>query len=190
MAVEFWFATPIYGCDVSGIELDTIQQEISQAVEQVTSNKSPWGDSVLTTFDFKGVHDIETYKLNALKDKILWAANDYANSISYPDPDFTLTESWFNFCEEGGFQYDHTHPGFRVSGVYYYQTSGEDGSIRFPNPNSEMQFAGFPSDRIAIDAVSYSPKVGRILLFPSWLTHRVNVNSTDNTRISIAFNLK
>lgn len=192
MSTEFWFATPIYGFDFAGDELASIQTQIDSVIAKVIEDKgsSPWGDNVKTTFNFAGVHDIEKYNLSALREKILWAANDYATSIKYPEPDFKLLESWFNFCDNGGFQYDHTHPGYRVSGVYYYASNEEDGRIRFPNPVSEMQFGGFPSDRIPIDAITYKPKTGRILLFPSWLTHRVNVNTTDHTRISIAFNLK
>ena len=191
MTTEYWFPTPIFGRDITGDTLQVVQDQIGQVINTVHElrSDSPWGDAVTTTFEFNGKNDISIYKLDALKDQIFIAVNEYCDALKYPGPDFKLLESWFNFCDIHGYQYDHTHPKSRISGVYYYASTGEDGSIRFQNPNPIMQFNGFPSDRVGIDAVTYKPKVGRLLLFPSWLTHRVNLNNTDNQRISIAFNL-
>ena len=33
-----------------------------------------------------------------------------------------------------------------------------------------------------------APKTGRCFIFPSWLEHKVDINKTDKTRISIALN--
>ena len=37
--------------------------------------------------------------------------------------------------------------------------------------------------------MSYPPKEGRLVLFPSWVSHGVRENHTDEDRISISFNL-
>jgi uncharacterized protein (TIGR02466 family) len=193
MSVEYWFSVPLFVHDFSIEKLDAIQQEIKNSIDSISTDKktSPWGDSVETTFSKEhSVNDVEHYGLEVLHSAILEAVNSYCNNIKYPDPDFKLTESWFNFYQANDFQYDHTHPHSRLSGVYYYHASEKDGKIRFQNPNPYMQFGGFPSDRIPIDAVTYKPKTGRIILFPSWLVHRVNINETTGERISVAFNLQ
>lgn len=190
--IQNLFFTPIFAHNFSGIALDKIQKEIAEILPVIRSkeNASPWGDAVTTTFNFDRVNDIETYNLDILKDAIGWAVKEYARELDYTNPIFKMSESWFNFCNKGGFQHDHSHPRSRISGVYYYQTNGEDGKIRFQNPNPNINFSLFPADATDIDAVSYRPAVGRLLLFPSWLMHRVNLNSTDHERISIAFNLE
>ena len=33
------------------------------------------------------------------------------------------------------------------------------------------------------------PKVGKLLLFPSWLEHGVHINHTDHERMSVSFNI-
>ena len=35
----------------------------------------------------------------------------------------------------------------------------------------------------------YTPKEGKILLFPGWLEHGVKTNLTDNVRMSLSFNV-
>jgi len=193
MAVEHWFSVPLFVHDFANEQLDSIQQEIKNSINNISFDKktSPWGDSVETTFSKDhSVNDIEQYGLQALHSTILSVVDSYCNEINYPKPDFILTESWFNFYQTNDFQYDHTHPQNRISGVYYYQATENDGKIRFQNPNPFMQFGGFPGDRIPIEALSYKPKTGRIILFPSWLSHRVNINNTVGERISIAFNLR
>ena len=35
---------------------------------------------------------------------------------------------------------------------------------------------------------SYEPIAGRLIMFPAWLTHCVDPNQSDDTRISVSFN--
>lgn len=192
MPIENWFSVPIFAYDFTGDALDVLQREIGTVMPDISNSMlpSPWGDTVKTTFEFEKTNDIKTHKLIKLESALSWALDTYIKSINYNGPQMTLTESWFNSYSTGGFQYDHTHAGNKVSGTYYYATNGEDGAIRFSNPNQHMHFNGFPSDGSFGESASYTPKVGRLLLFPSWLTHRVNVNNTNHTRISIAMNFK
>jgi uncharacterized protein (TIGR02466 family) len=191
MHIENWFSTPIFVHDFENIDLLDIQNEISSVVPQVKTHQqsSPWGDSVDTTFDFNGTNDIIQFKMETFLSKINWAVDQYINSIMYQGPAFSLSESWFNFSQKDGFQFDHIHAGSRVSGVYYYQTSKDAGAIRFQNPNPYSHVRGFPADGMPCESISYKSKTGRLILFPSWLTHRVNKNLTTSERISISFNL-
>ena len=191
MPLENWFPTPIFVHDFEDAELSEIQSEISSVLPTVKTcyQESPWGDSVETTFDFAGTNDVARFNMNLFLSKINCTVEQYVNSIRYQGPALVLNESWFNFSKTNGFQFDHTHAGSRISGVYYYQTSDKDGSIRFQNPNPFVHFRGFPADGVPNESISYKSKNGRIILFPSWLTHRVNRNLTTNERISISFNL-
>jgi uncharacterized protein (TIGR02466 family) len=192
MPTEHWFSTPIFAFDLTGPALEKVQGEISSCINQVKTISettiTQWGDSVSTTFD--GTNDIATYKLDILNDFLTDAVAEYTKSINYNGPKLELIESWFNFSKKEGYQYDHTHPHCRISGTYYYASNGKDGSIRFQNPNAHIHAHLFPADGMSMESISYAPKVGRLLLFPSWLVHRVNKNNTDHERISIAMNFK
>lgn len=190
MAVEWHFPTPIFVHDFDGEQLEVIQSEIGKSLPTILEglHNSPWGDNVSTTFERNSKNDIKDYRLDTFKSAIMSALQSYAKTIGYPETDFKMIESWFNICKKNQFQYDHTHSTARVSGCYYVQTSGEDGRIRFANPNQIIHIGRFPADEIELEAITYAPKVGRLLLFPGWLTHRVNVNTSDSERISVAFN--
>lgn len=191
MAVEWYFPTPIFVHNFEGSELETIQTELELAMPNILQkmHESPWGDNVTTTFEHKGKNDIVDFNLNKFQSAIMSAANHYALVLGYSNPDFRLEESWFNVCKNGQFQYDHTHTTSRISGCYYFSTNEDDGEIRFANPNPAIHIRCFPADRVDVEAVTYKPKIGRLLLFPGWLTHRVNINRSNSERISLAFNL-
>ncbi len=190
MAVEWYFPTPLFVHTFQDEQLEIIQKEISDRLPTILKeiHTSPWGDNVGTTFERNGKNDVVTFKLDIFKSAIEAAVQSYATTIGYPQTNFKLIESWFNVCKKNQFQYDHTHSTARISGCYYYQTNEEDGKIRFANPNPIIHIGRFPADELDIEAVTFTPKVGRILLFPGWLAHRVGVNTTDHDRISIAFN--
>jgi uncharacterized protein (TIGR02466 family) len=190
--IEHWFTTPLYATDLSGDILTQVQDEIHSALPRIRKvcTKSLYNESVSTTFGFNErlTDDIETFQLENFKQVIHAARDDYVKQLNYHGDPFKSGGSWTSFYRRGGLHFDHVHPFSRISGVYYYATNGQDGNIKFLNPNQHIHYGGFPADGVSIDTVSYSPKVGRLILFPAWLTHRVEVNTTDHERISIAFN--
>lgn len=188
MATEHWFHTPLLIKESSGEQLTAIQSQISEVYKTLNVPENVGDDTVKTTYDFSGNNDIVTYKLTHLHDFLIEGVNEYCDSVGYNGPLLKLDTSWFNVSGRGGYHSDHVHPNCRISGVYYYQTNGNDGNIRFRDPNPYSVFGNWPFDGIERTFVSYAPKVGRVVMFPSWLSHRVAVNQTDDTRISIAFN--
>jgi uncharacterized protein (TIGR02466 family) len=74
------------------------------------------------------------------------------------------------------------------SGVFYLSASQDQGDIIFKNPNPFSHFVfPFIDDE---NLIHYKPETKKILMFPSWLEHRVEPNLTDSPRISIAFNVQ
>lgn len=100
---------------------------------------------------------------------------------------------WMNINGRGAYNAPHTHPGNLWSGVYYVSQpeteDGRSGMIEFLDPRSDL-----PNWRILkIDTFRpkrrIRPSAGEILMFPSYLTHWVYPNETDEERVSIAFNV-
>ena len=81
------------------------------------------------------------------------------------------------------------------SGAFYIKAPKDCGDIRFQNPNQKMHWAWPVEMREkadvsapAITELSITPQVGDNYIFPSWMSHGVNGNMTDELRISLSYN--
>ena len=105
-----------------------------------------------------------------------------------------IEKAWCNIDNNINIDSPHCHPLSVFSVVYYVEGDEDTGSIQFLTPNAGMmnsvigkgecvdQFDAFNSN-----AWTHNPEPGKLLIFPSWLTHFVHQNKTDKQRISIAF---
>ena len=122
------------------------------------------------------------------------AVERYCQHTGFPatdmyDPDKLVynRKSWINEFRKGSYAHAHHHSTADISGVYYYQTSGDDGSLYFESPVAQ---AGCTPAWIQLnERFNIPPRVGLMVLFPGWLTHGVSTNRTDSTRISISWNV-
>ena len=104
-----------------------------------------------------------------------------------------ITESWININGKGHFNYSHDHPGSLFSAVYYVKGGADKGELELKTPitahtytiSNEM-VGGF--NAFTGHAMVIPPVTGDLVIFPSWLLHRVNMSQSDEARISIAFN--
>ncbi len=98
------------------------------------------------------------------------------------------TYIWSTVLQSEGFQNSHMHPSAWLSGVYYARLpstlgggDGHDGWLEF----------GRAPERLATtqtDDVDFvEPEAGLLVLFPSYLHHRTVPFTSDDRRISIAF---
>lgn len=104
-----------------------------------------------------------------------------------------VTEAWININQKGHFNYSHDHPGSLFSAVYYVKGGADKGELELKTPiiphtytiSNEMvgNFNAFTGHAMVIPTVT-----GDLLIFPSWLLHRVNMSRSEEDRISIAFN--
>jgi uncharacterized protein (TIGR02466 family) len=97
--------------------------------------------------------------------------------------------SWINIAVKGVKHDYHAHPGYTIAGVYYFRVSDAQGGICFNNPNLMIYNAHFPEGRCSPQSIELIPKDGDIVLFPAWLQHSTHENTTDEDRISVAFNI-
>ena len=102
--------------------------------------------------------------------------------------------AWANVNRAGSFNSPHIHPENHWSGVFYVQTADfssdpikNAGDIEFQDPRGAVCMLPTPGQS---DVLSIKPIQGTIIVFPSWLYHRVSMFSIDVVRISIAFNAR
>lgn len=101
---------------------------------------------------------------------------------------------WINISGKNHYNIIHTHPFSHFSGVFYVKSTENCGEIAFHISAMESQECFFRHPEIKkskniLPNKTYFPKEGRMLLFPSLLSHGVNMNQSDSDRISISFDL-
>ena len=133
-------------------------------------------------------------KLKNIKQFCEEQLNIYVKEVINPkeELDIYITQSWLNITKPGEFHHEHSHQNSIVSGVFYISTE-EDDKITFSDPNVKLR------ELIKFEQKEYNPFnssswffpsiTNELILFPSWLNHKVEVNEKATTdRISISFN--
>jgi len=138
--------------------------------------------------------DIFNGKLKKLKQFCEQHIKIYVEQIIKPKEklDFYITQSWINVTKPGGFHHEHSHQNSIISGVFYVSTE-EDDKIYFTDPNLKLKelikFEQKEFNLFNSPTWWFSSMTNELVLFPSWLGHKVKVNEKATTdRISISFN--
>lgn len=100
-----------------------------------------------------------------------------------------VLELWINVNETGDYNMSHMHPGAVLSGVYYIQTNGT-GTLDILRSKQEaylwQSIVNENQNRETWSGISFVPRAGKVLVFPSWVDHAVA--PCEGQRISLAFN--
>jgi uncharacterized protein (TIGR02466 family) len=127
-----------------------------------------------------------------LKKDLYEIVKDYFDKIVSPANDITpyITQSWLNYTEQNQYHHIHSHPNSLVSGVLYINADKNNDSIKFYNKNYETIKPDVKEYNV-YNSSSYwfSVETLQVFLFPSSLTHSVDIKRGTNTRISLAFNV-
>ena len=103
---------------------------------------------------------------------------------------------WLNVNGSNSYNVSHRHPGSDLAGVLWVKQTPESGRFVFDNHDSREEILTVNMNPQHLIEKNMLPEIvpeyedGTIIIFPSMLTHRVEINETNEDRISISFNLK
>ena len=183
---EFLFPTKILSSEdtnFSSYRDDMIQWMIDYSYKHETVGKSNQG-GYQSPDQFYLEESFAPY-LNRISEHLISTIDEYTRddrSCLHLD-DLKLSNMWFNFNYENCYNVQHTHPGCVLSGVLWIQIP-EDQPIVF---SCFDEFTRATYEKYTNE--SLVAKEGQLLLFPAHLPHRVDINRSKNTRISISFNI-
>ena len=103
-----------------------------------------------------------------------------------PGPKKIDLQMWANINGKGNWNSLHDHVGAEISGIYYIKVPKNSGDVVFRDPRAitiSEQSGEQPKWMVS------QPNEGVMMLFPGYLEHMVKPNQSDESRISIAFNL-
>ena len=113
-----------------------------------------------------------------------------------------LTNFWINISGKGSSNTPHTHSGLTYSGVFFIKVPKEMKGGRFlfyRNFNEadfiSTEYMGHFKEGYQMQGYDYpintiSPKENMLVVFPAWVPHAVEINLSDEERISLSFNFK
>ena len=118
------------------------------------------------------------------------------SSTEFYNYKFEFSNMWININQKGDYNIEHDHPESTLSGVFWIKTSPECGSLVFNSPKCfvESKLLSNIDDNFKkivnyYETFTFTPHDGIMVLFPSHMRHYVELNQSNEDRISIAFNL-
>ena len=103
-----------------------------------------------------------------------------------------ITDYWYHVTEPEDVTQTHTHKPALLSGVYYVDKPEKSGHLVFIDQNPYHgylpQIAGAETNPLLAAEVTVDVGPGAMVIFPSWLQHRVQRNESGKRRVSISFN--
>ncbi len=103
-----------------------------------------------------------------------------------------ITGMWAVINKKNSSNAMHIHSNNYISAAYYVKAPKNCGDIVFYDPRFAATYR-YPkiskTNKLNSNIVSFQPKEGMLVLFPSYLQHSVNANKTNQERIVISFNI-
>lgn len=174
-----------------------LQREVRDAID---SSVSPFitrlrmvSPALAAGRGWQSVQDLHTAKeFNDLVSCVNRAAAAVLRFLRIGDTAFEITACWATILAPGAEHRIHSHPNNYLSGVYYLRTRPGSDTINFHDPRSQAGIIRPPVTELTgenTDQVVVRVRDGTLLLFPSYLKHSVDSNSSGEERISISFNI-
>jgi uncharacterized protein (TIGR02466 family) len=118
----------------------------------------------------------------------------YWDGLGY-DPKFnpSIYNMWANATGRNDKVLHHNHGSFEITGVFYINATPEMGRLALIHPN-EMVLSKCPYylDQESLQEKWFwdhlvDPQPGKLVLFPGYLYHKTQPNTTDDLRVVMAF---
>lgn len=176
-----WWATPVW-------EVDTgFNTKFNDALlEEIAKCNSP-----INPFEFN-IWDYKSPCISAVKEKILTCAKE--NTVQQLPPflrsNMILTRGWVNRQQPGESLGLHYHAGTLMACTYYINSPENCGDLMLVEPRGGVNW-GWEQDGNVFGAKfkRIKPKEGKLVMFPAFVLHMVDINRSDQTRVSLATNI-
>ena len=165
------FPTLVYDIDCSELIDDTIK----------VFEKIKWTNSSVSSSYF------ELSKNKKLTKKFEDNVNEALSEIEYTVP-LRMTTSWFTMIPPGNSGEPHYHVNSFWSGVFYPFDNSSNFVIDKKLPQIHVPYKTQDMSLVAYGSVGFPARRGHMLLFPSYMMHRIELNKSDENRHSLAMN--
>lgn len=184
------FPTTVYENNIS--YHDELKQELDDSLKEVLNTKlkdvDPSSDQYLEIVSQFAENAIGELKLTKFSKMIDDNVRELSEVVGFKYRPYE-TVSWLRIHNKGKLSQIHSHNHADLVGVYYFNTNGDDGDIFFLTPVQHSTSSFFFKRSENFDKLHFKPAPGKLIMFPGWLRHGVEVNTTNNNRLIMAFNV-
>ena len=183
MAKKIIFSDSIYTSELKDAVLDKhIQNILKQAKElnQFTIRSNQGGLQTSNILD-------ETLS-NCLKESI----KDGLDAFEVKAKKIWISSAWVNENKKGDYNILHVHPRTLFVGNYYSIVPDNSGDISFFRNDVCVSMQAYPPLFSTTDSYCYysvTPSNSLFMIFPAHLQHEVKPNNSNESRISLSFNI-
>ena len=172
---ELW-ATPVWEID-TGFD-DKFNAKL---IEEFPTNKPP-----SFTFD---IWESNTPNITKLKTCIIEVISKHIH-INFLNPTLSLSRGWVNKQCPGKPLVIHDHSPAVMAAVYYVTCPENSGDLLLVDPRGSANWERNPEGNVSnVKHKRIKPVAGKLVLFPAYILHMVEVNNSTENRISIATNI-
>ena len=193
---EFLFPTQVVSGTIE--DFDTFKEDLIDWIYRYKendpgiskiSNKRGWQSVSKEVFTDEG--------FEPFKDKLIPCITELISEF-HVVRQMDLVQMWLNVNGPFSYNVSHRHPGCELAGVLWIKQTPESGRFVFDNMDVGSRDAMLitSTDRNFLDVKKLAPEYvpeytnGTIMIFPSGFSHRVEINETEEDRISLSFNIK
>ncbi|HWF01397.1 MAG TPA: TIGR02466 family protein [Caulobacteraceae bacterium] len=102
-----------------------------------------------------------------------------------------VLEAWVNLHEQGAYNREHIHGGALLSACFYLTVPKGSGALVFNDTRIGATLSPFEGHEInSAHSISVEPSVGRLVVFPNWLSHFVEPHEGPEPRVAICMNAR
>ena len=181
------FSTPIYTSEILDLNFDNIVDQIKKLDMH---HDTPGLESSTEIYLIDKLPELKQKIINHV-DNYFYDILEYHESFKYYFPDSWIVKTSPDFKESKL----HSHANSLYSGVVYLHAPDEGGDILFArtqtsfSPSINLLIPKKKKNTLNCDNWIITPHTGQILLFPSYIPHRILSNKLDTFRYSFAFNI-
>ena len=190
--MHLFFSTPVWTEKLNNFEVinDELKNYIYKEKEKdpngiKKSNVNGWHSE---GFDLKN-ESLKNF-INEISNKIGVAVGDMGWDLDAQV--VRITSMWAIINNKGAFNEKHHHGNSSLSAAYYVKAENNAGDIVLFDPRQANVFHHPISKEVNslnCQVQSITPKAGTLVLFPSYLEHKVGENLSNEERIVISFNV-
>lgn len=194
--IRYWFPTAVYDVNLGDDFINNNSLYYTKAIEyrERYKNNVTWKCDTYTTLDSVDLNNEKEFQslIKKCKEHVLNFADHFgiSNKTGRSIPNLQCKDAWLNIASPGNYQEYHIHGNSHFSLVYYVRTPENCGDLIFRSATADNMF---PLPKYIITDVNtstaaYKPEEGRLLIFPSNLSHLVCKNESEQDRVSISMN--
>ena len=116
--------------------------------------------------------------------------HDYV-AHNYTEYEWQHTRGWANYNLPGQSMVLHGHGGNKITATYYIQAEEKSGDIVLVDPRGGVDWDKEIDSNVNGAMIKrIMPKPGKLVFFPSYVLHSVDVNKSKNIRISLSTDMQ